>query len=80
MDMSNVNDNMGKLNYDNDGSITWDDIVAMEDATRDLEEVPAPVSPPLVCPSKARTARRSDRLPQSYIPRRLTRASTKCKS
>ena len=37
-------------------------------------------SPPLVCPSKACTARRSDRLQQSYIPRRLTRASTKSKS
>ena len=35
MDVSNVNDNMGKLNIDNDGSITWDDIVTMEDAARE---------------------------------------------
>ena len=35
MDMSNVNDNMGKLNNDNDGSITWDDIVTMEDAAKE---------------------------------------------
>ena len=49
----------------------------MEDAARDLEEVLAPACPPLVSPSKARKARRSDRLQQSYIPRRLTRASTK---
>ena len=34
--MSNVNDN-----NDNNGSITWDDDVAMEDAARDLKEVPA---------------------------------------
>ena len=80
MDMSNFNDNMGNLNNDNDGSITWDDVVAMEDAARDLEEVPAPASPPLVWPSKARKAHLSDRLQQSKIPRRRTRASTKCKS
>ena len=80
MDMSNVSDNMGNLNNDNDCSITWDDVVAMEYAARDLEEVPAPASPYLVCPSKACTARRSDRLQQSFIPRRLTRASTKSKS
>ena len=79
-DMSNVNDNMGNLNNDNNGSITWDDVVAMEDAARDLEEVPASASPPLVCPSKARTARRSDQLQQSYIPRRLIRAFTKSKT
>ena len=36
--MSNVNDN-----NDNNGSITWDDVVAMEDAARDLKEVPAPL-------------------------------------
>ena len=35
MDMSNVNDN--------NASITWDDVVAMEDAARDLKEVPAPL-------------------------------------
>ena len=64
MDESNVNDNMGNLKNDNDCAITWDDVVAIEDAARDLEEVPA----------------RSDRLQQSYIPRRLTRASTKSKS
>ena len=80
MDMSNFNDNMGNLNNDNDGSITWDDVVAMKDAARDLEEVPAPASPPLVWPSKARTAHLSDRLQQSKIPRRRTRASTKSKS
>ena len=56
MDMSNVNDNMGNLNNDNDCSITWDDVVAMEEAAGDLEEVLAPASPLLVCPSKARTA------------------------
>ena len=80
MDMSNFNDNMGKRNNDNDGSITWDDVVAMEDAVRDLEQVPAPASPPLVWPRKARTAHRSDRLQQSKIPRRRNRASTKYKS
>jgi len=42
MDESNVNDNMGNLKNDNDCAITWDDVVAMEDAARDLEEVPAP--------------------------------------
>ena len=79
-DMSNVNNNVGNLNNGNDGSITWDDVFAMEDAARDLEEVPAPASPPPVCPSKARTARRSDRLQQSYIPRRPTRAFTKSRT
>ena len=54
--------------------------MAMEDAARDLEEVPVPTSPPVVDPSMARTARRSDRLQQSYIPRRLTRASAKSKA
>ena len=38
MDMSNVNDN-----NDNNASITWDDVVAMEDPARDLTEVPAPL-------------------------------------
>ena len=42
MDESNVNDNMGNLKNDNDCAITWDDVVAIEDAARDLEEVPAP--------------------------------------
>ena len=46
----------------------------MEDAAKDLEEVLAPAFHPLVFPSKARTARLSDRLQQS---RPLTRASTK---
>ena len=32
MDVSNVNDNMGNLNNDNDSTITWDDVVAMEDS------------------------------------------------
>ena len=50
-----VNDN------DNNGSITWDDVVAMD-------------------ASMARTARRSDRLQQSYIQRRSTRASAKSKT
>ena len=76
---SNANHKIDKVN-DNNGSITWDDVVAMEDAARELEEVPAPASPPVVDPSMARTARRSDRLQQSYIPRRLTRSSTKSKS
>ena len=65
---------------DNDGSITWDDVVAMEDAATDLKEVPAPASTPLVWSSKACTAHRSDRLQQSKIPCRRTRASTKSKS
>jgi len=30
--VSNVNDNMGNVNNDNDSTITWDDVVAMEDA------------------------------------------------
>lgn len=80
MDMSNVNDNKGNLSNDNDGSIPWDDVVAMEEAARDFEEVPASASPPLVCPSKARTAHRSGRLQQSCIPHRLTRTSTKSNS
>ena len=78
---SNANDKIDKVNdNDNNGSITWDDIMAMEDAARDLEEVPVPTSPPVIDPSMARTARRSDRLQQSYIPRRLTRASAKSKT
>ena len=75
---SDANDNIDKVN-DNNGSITWDDVVAMEDAARELEDVLAPASPPVVDPSMARTACRSDRLQQSYIPRRLTRASSKSK-
>ena len=31
MDVSNVNDNMGNLDNDNDSIITWDDVVAMEE-------------------------------------------------
>ena len=54
--------------------------MAMEDAARELEEVPVPASPPVIDPSMARTARRSDRLQQSYIPHRLTRASAKSKT
>jgi len=80
MVVSNFNDNMGNLENDNDCAFTWDDVVAMEDVAKDLEEVPAPASHPLVCSSKAHTARRSDRLQQSFIPRRLTRASMKSKS
>ena len=45
--------------------------MAMEDAAQELEEVPVPASPPVIDPSMARTARRSDRLQQSHIPRRL---------
>ena len=60
--MSNVNDNMGNLNNDNNGSITWDDVVAMEDAARDLKEVPAPVASHLLCPCKARTACLNNRI------------------
>ena len=78
---SNANDKSDKVNdNDNNGSITWEDVMAMEDAARELEEVPVPASPPVIDPSMARTARRSDRLQQSYIPRRLTRASAKSKT
>lgn len=80
MDVSDVNDNMSNIHNDSDSTITWDDVVAMENAARDLEEVPAPVPPPSVGPGKAHSARRSDRIQQSSIPRRLTRASTKSKS
>ena len=45
-----VNDN------DNNGFITWDDVVAMEDAARELEEVPVRASPPVIDPNMARTA------------------------
>ena len=76
---SNANDKIDKVN-DNNGFITWDDVVAMEDAALELEEVPVPASPPVIDPSMARTSRRSDRLQQSYIPRRLTRASAKSKT
>ena len=54
--------------------------MAMEDAARELEEVLVPASPPVIDPSMARSARRSDRLQQSYITRRLTRASVKSKT
>ena len=76
---SNANDKIDKVN-DNNGFITWDDVVAMEDAALELEVVPVPASPPVIDPSMARTSRRSDRLQQSYIPRRLTRASAKSKT
>ena len=56
-DLSNANDKIDKVNdNNNNGSITWDDVVAMEDAARGLEEVPAPASFPVVDPSMARTA------------------------
>ena len=75
---SNTNDKIDKVNdNDNNGSITWGDVMAMKDAARELEEVPVPASPPVIDP---RTARRSDRLQQSYVPRRLTRASAKSKT
>ena len=78
---SNANDKIDKVSdNDNNCSITWNDVVPMEDAARELEEVLAPASPLVLDPSMARTALRSDRLQQSYIPRRLTRASAKSKS
>ncbi|XP_015778437.1 PREDICTED: uncharacterized protein DDB_G0288805-like [Acropora digitifera] len=78
---SNANGKIDKVNVtDNNGSITWDDVMAMEDAARELEEVPVPASPQVIDPSMTRTARRSDRLQQSHIPRRLTRASAKSKT
>ena len=62
---SNANDKIDKVNdNDNNGSITWDDVVAMEDAARELEEVAVPASPPVIDPSMARMDRRSDRLQQ----------------
>ena len=36
-----LNDNMTNLDNDSDSSITWDNVVAMEEAARDLEEAPA---------------------------------------
>ena len=76
-----ANDKIDKVNdNDNNGSITWDDVVAMEDAAWELEDVSAPASPPVNDPSMALTVRRSDRLQQSYIPRCLTRASAKSKT
>ena len=54
--------------------------MAMEDAAWELHEVPVPASHPVIDPSMARTARGSDRLHQSYTPRRLTRASAKSKT
>ena len=78
---SNANGKIDKVNdNDNNSSITWDDVMAMEDSARELEEVPVPASPPVIDPSMARTARRSDRLQQSHLPRRLTRASAKSKT
>ena len=78
---SNANDKIHKVNdNENNGSITWDDAVAMADAAWELEEVPVPASSPIIDPSMARTARRSHRLQQSYIPLRLTRASAKSKT
>ena len=69
-----ANDKIDKVNdNDNNGSIT-------EDAARELQEVPVPASPPVIDPSMACTARCSDRLQQSYIPRHLTRASAKSKT
>ena len=57
---SNANDKIEKVNdNDNNGSITWDDVVAMEDAARELEEVPVPASPPVIDPG-------SDGLPMKF--------------
>ena len=39
-DKIDVNDNMTNIDNDSDSPITWDN-VAMEEAARDLEEVPA---------------------------------------
>ena len=78
---SNANDKIVKVDdNDNNGSITWDDVVAIEDAARELEKVSVPVSPPVIDPSMTRTARRFDQLQQSYITRRLTKASAKSKT
>ena len=75
---SNANDKNDKVkDNENNDSITWDDVMAMEATARELEEVPVPASPPVIDPSKACTARRSDWLQKSHIPRRLTRASAK---
>ena len=54
--------------------------MAIEDAARELEKVSVPVSPPVIDPSMTRTARRFDQLQQSYITRRLTKASAKSKT
>ena len=54
--------------------------MAMEDAAQELEEVLVPASPPVIDSSMAHTARRVDWLQQSYIQRRLTRASAKSKT
>ena len=77
--VDNASDKIDKVN-DNNASITWDDVVAMKDAAQELEEVLVQTSPPIIDPNMARTARRSDRLQESYIPRRLTRASAKSKN
>ena len=43
--LSNANDKIDKVNdNDHNGSITWDDVMAMEDAAREVEEVPVPAS------------------------------------
>ena len=45
----NANDKTDQVNdSENNGSITWDDVVAMEDAVRELEEVPVSASPPVI--------------------------------
>ena len=55
-------------------------LTLMTKLIKSMEEVPVPASPPVIDPSMARTARRSDRLQQPYIPRYLTRASAKSKT
>lgn len=40
-DKMDVNDNMTNIENDSDSTITWDNVAAMEEAARDLEEVPA---------------------------------------
>ena len=40
MDVTNFNDNMTNLDNDSDSAITWDNVDAMEEAAKDLEEVP----------------------------------------
>ena len=53
---SNANGKIDKVNdNDTNSSITWDDVMAMENAARELEEVPVPASPPVIDPSMART-------------------------
>ena len=46
---SHANDKIDKVSdNNNNGSITWNDVVAMEDTARELEEVPVPASPPVI--------------------------------